>query len=50
MQFIGNISNLNDYLSNQSKIKDVFSFFEQKYSFNEENIKNVSDIMGFHIK
>ena len=50
MQFIGNISNLNDYLSNQSKIKEVFSFFEQKYSFNEENIKNVSDIMGFHIK
>lgn len=50
MQFIGNISNLNDYLSNKSKIKDVFSFFEQKYSFNEENIKNVSDIMGFHIK
>ena len=50
MQFIGNISNLNDYLSNESKIKDVFTYFEQKYSFNEENIKNVSDIMGFHIK
>ena len=50
MQFIGNISNLNDYLSNESKIKEVFTFFEQKYSFNEENIKNVSDIMGFHIK
>ena len=50
MQFIGNISNLNDYLSNQSKIKEVFKFFEEKYSFNEENVKNVSDIMGFHIK
>ena len=25
MVFIGNISNLNDYLSNQSKIKKIFS-------------------------
>ncbi len=50
MEFIGNISNLNDYLSNQSKIKEVFAFFAEKYSFNEDNIKNVSDILGFNVK
>ena len=50
MLFIGNASNLNDYLSNQSKIKEVFKFFDDKYSFNEESVKNVSDILGFNIK
>ena len=50
MLFIGNASNLNDYLSNQSKIKEVFAFFDNKYSFNEENVRNVSDILGFNIK
>jgi hypothetical protein len=50
MEFIGNISNLNDYLSNQAKIKEVFAFFVEKYSFNEDNIKNVSDILGFNVK
>ena len=50
MVFIGNASNLNDYLSNQSKIKEVFAFFDEKYSFNEDNIRNVSDILGFNIK
>ena len=50
MQFIGNASNLNDYLSNQSKIKEVFAFFDKKYSFTDENVKNVSDIFGFNIK
>ena len=50
MLLIGNISNLNDYLSNQSKIKEVFAFFDKKYSFNEDNIRNVSDILGFNIK
>lgn len=49
MLFIGNISNLNDYLSNQSKIKEVFEFFKKKYDFNEENNKKVSDILGFNI-
>ena len=50
MEFIGNISNLNDYISNQAKIKEVFAHFEEKYSFNEDNIKNVSDILGFNVK
>ena len=50
MLLIGNISNLNDYLANQSKIKEVFAFFDKKYSFNENNIRNVSDILGFNIK
>ena len=50
MLFIGNITILNDYLSNQSKIKEVFAFFDKKYTFNEDNIRNVSDILGFNIK
>ena len=50
MLFIGNISILNDYLCNQTKIKEVFAFFDEKYSFNEDNIRNVSDILGFNIK
>ena len=50
MLFIGNITILNDYLSNQSKIKEVFTFFDKKYTFNEDNIRNVSDILGFNIK
>jgi len=49
MIFIGNISNLNDYLSNQGKIKEVFGFFEKKYSFDKDNIRKVSDILGFNI-
>ena len=50
MVFIGNISNLNDYLSNQSKIKKIFSHFDEIFKFSEENIKKVSDILGFNIK
>ena len=50
MVFIGNISNLNDYLSNQSKMKEIFSYFDEKFKFSQENIKKVSDILGFHIK
>ena len=50
MVFIGNISNLNDYLSNQSKTKEIFAYFDEKYKFNEDNIKKVSDILGFNIK
>ena len=50
MVFIGNISNLNDYLSNQSKIKEIFHHFDEKFKFSEENIKKVSDVLGFHIK
>ena len=50
MVFIGNISNLNDYLSNQSKMKEIFAYFDEKYKFNEDNIKKVSDILGFNIK
>ena len=50
MLFIGNISILNDYLCNQAKIKEVFAFFNEKFSFNEDNIRNVSDILGFNIK
>ena len=50
MLFIGNISILNDYLCNQAKIKEVFAFFNEKFSFNENNIRNVSDILGFNIK
>ena len=50
MLFIGNISILNDYLCNLAKIKEVFAFFNEKFSFNEDNIRNVSDILGFNIK
>ena len=50
MVFIGNISNLNDYLSNQSKMKEIFSYFDEKFKFSQENIKKVSDILGFNIK
>ena len=50
MVFIGNISNLNDYLSNQSKIKEIFHHFDEKFKFSEENIKKVSDVLGFNIK
>ena len=50
MVFIGNISNLNDYLSNQSKIKKIFSHFDEIFKFSVENIKKVSDILGFNIK
>ena len=50
MVFIGNISNLNDYLSNQSKMKEIFNHFDEKFKFSEENIKKVSDVLGFHIK
>ena len=50
MVFIGNISNLNDYLYNQSKMKEIFAYFDEKYKFNEDNIKKVSDILGFNIK
>ena len=50
MVFIGNISNLKDYLSNQSKMKEIFNHFDEKFKFSEENIKKVSDVLGFHIK
>ena len=50
MIFIGNIANLNDYLSNQSKMKKIFEHFDEIYNFSQENIKKVSDILGFNIK
>ena len=50
MVFIGNISNLNDYLSNQSKMKKIFEHFDEIYKFSEDNVKKVSDILGFNIK
>ena len=50
MVFIGNISNLNDYISNQSKIKEIFGYFDGIFKFSDENIKNVSEILGFNIK
>ena len=50
MVFIGNIANLNDYLSNQSKMKKIFEHFDEIYNFSKENIKKVSDILGFNIK
>lgn len=50
MVFIGNISNLNDYLSNQSKMKEIFGHFDEIFKFSEDDIKKVSDILGFNIK
>ena len=50
MVFIGNISNLNDYLSNQSRMREIFAYFDEKFNFSEDNIKKVSDILGFNIK
>ena len=50
MVFIGNISNLNDYLSNQSRMREIFAYFDEKFKFSEDNIKKVSDILGFNIK
>ena len=47
--FLGNSVNFNDFLCDKSKIKEVFNFFNDKYSFNEGYIKAISEHLGFQI-
>ena len=47
--FLAYTVSLNDFLCDNSKIKEVFNFFNEKYSFNDEYIKSISEHLGFQI-